>query len=113
MWLFTEYGFFSVVAHRELPDQVMVRARTAQDIQALVMRLPRPKPKVVRTPDADYAFRVTVKRTALSEVLIDLMVGARDSIEYDNFKGAVEKRDPGRAALYHGVWAQLLKLQKG
>ena len=35
MWVMTTQGFYSVVAHRDEPDSVIVRARTSEDIEAL------------------------------------------------------------------------------
>ncbi|MFN8150301.1 MAG: hypothetical protein U0R24_04125 [Solirubrobacterales bacterium] len=35
MWLFTTQGFYSVVAHRDDPETLIVRGRTREDIEAL------------------------------------------------------------------------------
>ena len=35
MWLFTTIGFFSVVAHRDDPRTILIRARVREDLLAL------------------------------------------------------------------------------
>ena len=35
MWLFTTIGFFSVVAHRDDPRAILIRARVREDLEAL------------------------------------------------------------------------------
>lgn len=108
MWVFTPFGFFSVVAHRDQPDALLVRARARADLSELVKRLPAPRPKVQRTPDADYAFRTVVKRKAWAKLMTDFA----DELDYDNFKNAVAARQGrARAHLYHRVWAELLELR--
>jgi hypothetical protein len=35
MWLFTTIGFFSVVAHRDDPGTILIRARVREDLDSL------------------------------------------------------------------------------
>ena len=35
MWLYTTIGFFSVVAHRDDPRTILIRARSREDLDAL------------------------------------------------------------------------------
>lgn len=109
MWVFTEFGFFSIVAHRDKPGHLLVRSRCEADVRALATKL-KPRPRVTRTPKADYLFRVTVPRAALGE----LLQATTADIAYDNFKSAVARaQGPERAHLYHDVWRALLPLQAG
>ncbi len=61
MWTFNKDGFFSAVEHRDNPDQLMVRARCREDIQRLAGKLAA---EVVHTPEADYAYRIIVSKSA-------------------------------------------------
>lgn len=109
MWVFTTFGFFSIVAHRTRPMDVLIRARDRSDLRALVKRLPKPHPRIHDTPGADYAFRAIVPRDAIGTRLNETAA----DLNYDNFKNAVSKEQgPRRAHLYHDVWEALLPLQR-
>jgi len=107
MWIFTPFGFFSCVAHREKKGVVIVRARNLVDLRHFAMFIVDasegeiPNPAVVRTPRADYSCRFEVSSVALGRAL-DVFV--REDLEYDNFKDEVAKTDLTRARLYHEVW---------
>jgi hypothetical protein len=67
-----------------------------------------PRPKVQRTPHADYLFRAVVNKQTMAGVLASLTEG----IDYDNFKDAVaSKQGIERARVYHDVWNVLRPLQ--
>ena len=51
MWVFTSTGMLSVVAHRELQDSLLVRARSPFHIREMF-----PYAAVDETPNADYPF---------------------------------------------------------
>ncbi|MBM3267017.1 MAG: hypothetical protein FJZ01_05140 [Candidatus Sericytochromatia bacterium] len=102
MWLFTAIGFFSVVAHRDSPESLLVRARACEDLAALRERyLPDLSPTEA-TPSADYPYRATVSRKAFGQALVWLAT----TIDYDNFKTRVAKaQGADRAHLYSEVWS--------
>ena len=62
MWLFTQRGFFSIVAHRDDPDFLIVRARVKGDIENYW-----PQAKVSETPNADYLFRAVLPKEVVAE----------------------------------------------
>jgi len=100
MWVFTVDGFFSAVEHRDMPDRVMVRARTKYDIMRLGRALKLNK--VQRTPKADYQYRLTCPKLVWAEYLMERAV----EIDYPNFKAAMEKRTSyARMEQLHDVWA--------
>ena len=106
MWTITTRGFYSVVAHRDLPDTVLVRGRSRADLEALEPLIPNLE--VFEDSTADYRYRAVVGaadwRTAL-----DVMAS---EVDYDNFKNAVA-REQGRerAHVYGEVWGVLRGLQ--
>lgn len=111
MWLFTNFGFFSIVAHRTQLDFLLVRARVAADLMELNRRLPEgARVPVVETKNADYGYRCTVRRAAM----VGLMAQLPANIGYDNFKTEVARvQGHRRASVYHRVWDALLDLIQG
>ena len=107
MWLLTTQGFYSVVAHRDDPDELLVRARTREDIEALREQIPGIEPFEDRS--ADYRHRAVVSRAEWVAALAQLVV----DLDYDNFKSAVaECQGHERAALYGVLWGELRRLQR-
>lgn len=107
MWLFTTQGFYSVVAHRDDPDTLIVRARTASDIEALREQIPHIQPFEDAT--ADYRHRACVSRAEWLTAVAQLTA----EIDYDNFKSEVARsQGADRSQLYGRVWAELLRLQR-
>src|SRR5687767_11117776 len=92
MWLFTKYGFFSVVSARDSSGGVdiatlQVRARLRGHLVSLIERFELAA-EVVETRDADYRFRILVPKTTWSTVAGELAT----EINYANFKGEVARR---------------------
>jgi hypothetical protein len=107
MWLLTAQGFYSVVAHRDDPDKLLVRARTREDIEALSEQVPSLEP--FEDPAADYRYRAIASRAEWLVAVAQLVT----EIDYDNFKNAVAARQGSeRAALYGVLWQELLRLQQ-
>ncbi len=107
MWLFTTQGFYSVVAHRDDPDTLIVRARTREDIEALREQIPAIEP--FEDAGADYRHRAYVSRAEWLAAVAQLSA----EIDYDNFKSEVASRQGAdRSRLYGHVWAELLRLQR-
>lgn len=107
MWVTTTRGFFSVVAHRDKPETVLVRARVREDLEALA-ELAGPL-DITDTPDGDYGFRAEAARERWSAALVLLA----SEIDYGNFKNAVaERQGHERAGVYGRVWSALRELQR-
>ena len=108
MWLFTSLGFFSVVAHRDEPDTLLIRARAREDLEALRDRH-LPDLELVENAGSDYRWRGFVSREGLERVA----AGLAADIDYPNFKDAVAHRQgASRAHLYHDVWNVMYRLQR-
>ena len=84
MWLFTSRGMLSVVAHRDIPNSLMVRARSPDHIAELF-----PDAEVINTPDADYAFRTIIDRKSFA-LFMDNYI---QNISYDNFKNSIAEQN--------------------
>lgn len=111
MWLFTTFGFFSVVKKHGPSTgsgqaDLTVRARVAADLDNLRTRVPELS-ETIATPDQDYPFRATVSA-------VDLAIGLGEviqEIDYDNFKAEVARRQGYfRAGMYSQVWMGLHNL---
>ena len=109
MWLFTKYGFYSVVADYEVPENVLIRARAREDLENLKALMERFYPgsilasaPIYESMYSDYRYRVFCPKTDF-EAVANLL--ARD-VDYNNFKGEIHKAgDTGRDMAYTSVWS--------
>lgn len=112
MWIFTKYGFFSVVANRFRPRHVLVRARRREHLQNLVNRFGKVLDhyKIQETPKSDYRFRIEVPRLTWEDVVAVLA----EEITYTNFKDEVVRvalTDPEFVRVLHDVWVKMWDYQ--
>lgn len=103
MWIFLNDAFVSIVAHREKPEHLHVRARIAGDLERAF-----PGSDVLETPHGDYRFRADIPRKAVARVMGD----ALEAIEYPNFKGSIAAGDRDRYGTYTDVWSSMLDWQR-
>lgn len=80
MWLFVSGGFVSIVAHRTRSEDVLVRARHPEHINALF-----PRVEIVHLSTADYPYRVTLPRGEVGAVIAGYVM----DMGYDNFKNSI------------------------
>lgn len=107
MWLFTKYGFFSVVCAHNDDDNMMIRARCKRHLTALMKRFQQASQPIVETLDTDYQFRIFVTSGLLSEIAHDLAA----EIDYSNFKAAVGRNDTEYVNALHNIWFLVSQLQ--
>lgn len=105
MWIMSRIGYFSVVAHRDDPSLVLVRARKVDHLQRLSAENPTGPFEIVETPSADYPVRTTISKDRFESIAAWM---AR-SVDYDNFKNSVHA-DPACSDDYHDflgrVWCE-------
>jgi len=109
MWIFTDFGFFSIVQKEEdVEDNMLtVRSRTREDIENFVAEFLYPL-KIVIDQHADYLYRVRAKKEDVQRVLFN----ATKNINYSNFKNQVARtQGVRRAHKYHKVWDTMYKVQ--
>lgn len=100
MWIMLNNSFLSFVAHRDLPNALMVRARAAGDIEAVF-----PTATVLHTPTgADYPYRAAIARAEAGAVIGAALAG----VNYTNFKSSVP--DHNRHDVYMSVWSTMHRL---
>ncbi|MCA3014820.1 MAG: hypothetical protein INH41_20745 [Myxococcaceae bacterium] len=109
MWIFLAHaGFFSVVQRDGHPDQLVVRARDADDLKRLKKLYLPTLGETIRLKGRDYPVRAYTTKEAFSSALA-LAVKA---IEFTNFKAETARAiGAERAATYHEVWAILHHLE--
>lgn len=108
MWLFTSFGFFSVV-QKAGDEHLTVRSRTRGDLQRLRRHyLPSLSPPS-RIGGSDYPWRGTCTHEAFASAL-PLIV---KHLTYDNFKSEVKRTlGSAREARYAQVWETLHSLSE-
>lgn len=102
MWILMNDAMLSIVRHRTRPDDLLVRARLAGDIERVF-----PQVEVVEGAGSDYRFRATVPRPEVAEAISRRLL----DIDYGNFKNSV--REPKRHEAYFDVWHAMHDLQEG
>jgi hypothetical protein len=105
MWLFTTFGFFSIVQDKTNPQYVWVRARAPHDLDILRGRYLPGLTDTVRTPNRDYRYRAWVSKHELAEAMPSIVM----DINYTNFKDAVP--DHAHHNAYLGVWGAMFDAQ--
>lgn len=95
MWIFLPNAMISIVAHRQRPDFLLVRARIKGDIERVF-----PGAIVTRSPRADYLYRATVHRDRVASTLSQHLV----TMTYANVKGAIPVGDSRRRSFMHATW---------
>lgn len=98
MWMFTKNSFVSIVAHKDRPDCVLVRARRDEDLA----RLFPDKEKLIETDVyADYFFRLVVSK---QELIRQVTRYIEEKLTYPAFKGAQEPDSPSWMDFLYEVW---------
>jgi hypothetical protein len=106
MWLLSTCGFYSVVAHRDNNDTLIVRARVREDLEEL-RRGYLPDLEIVEGGGSDYQFRAFVSRMEWEHAVRRMAA----HIDYPNFKDAIDERQGNsRAELYGRLWQLLGEL---
>jgi len=101
MWVFTETGFISAVVDN--PDSNMVKVR-ARDEESLHVLAKESGTNIIKTPNADYPYRVVISREEFTEFLIR----AVEFLDYSNFKSHVHTtRGSKFAQALSKVWSTM------
>ncbi len=98
MWIFTDTGFISAIAHYQDRGQIVARSRDRESLDSLAALADT---TIHATPVRDYPFRVHVTRNVFTRWLSTVVA----DLEYTNFKDRVHVT---RGERYHealsGVW---------
>jgi hypothetical protein len=103
MWLFTPFGFYSVVRKTPGP-QLTIRGRTRGDLVRLRARYLPTATEPQAHGGTDYPWRMRCEDQALAAAMPQIVL----DITYANFKDAVaQELGSARAHRYHTVWHAL------
>jgi 8-oxo-dGTP pyrophosphatase MutT (NUDIX family) len=103
MWLFTTFGFFSIVRKRE-ENELTIRSRTHGDLVRLIATYLPDLGEPIKHQGTDYPWRVRCQAHQIAKVVEQLT----QEIEYDNFKNEVSDiLGSDRALRYGKVWQAL------
>lgn len=100
MWIFTNNSFLSIVAHRDKPEILLVRARRLGEIESVF-----PDADVFEMLSADYLYRAEIPREQVAEIMAKQI----QEIDYDNFKNSVT--DTARHDAYTAIWSVMYQYQ--
>lgn len=100
MWIVTNKGFLSAVAHRDKPDEIVLRARNIEALEGYF-----DKDEIIEMRKSDYRFRVFIKRERYDELLLQLS----KEIDYPNFKDSIQ--DSRVKKMASKIWAQAMRFQ--
>ena len=109
MWLFTPFGFFSVVRRNPRDTFLTVRARVEADLDRLRETYMPELGPTLRHLGTDYPVRARIGYEDFARGLAAIV----HDIDYSNFKNEVNRKmGPKRANIYHKAWADLLELER-
>jgi hypothetical protein len=108
MWLFTTTGFYTVVAHNDMPDTLIVRARVKKDLIDLKRDYMPELSKITFHLDYDYPYRSFISHADFGKGLAKMAM----DINYEKFKSEVaRKQGHKRSGLYTSVWSLMIKVE--
>ena len=107
MWIFTNKGFVSVVAHRDEPGRFLVRGRRREHVEAFLDGVDGTF-KIEETPRADYRWRAYI---SAEEFEAGLRAAAR-AVDYPNFKNSISAREDDYHTACGQVWSVMYGLQQ-
>lgn len=111
MWLFTKYGFFSVVRSALNQTDMMIRARKREHLVNLqsTYLTTLGQYKIRSSRDTDYKYRLIVPKYEIKW----LMTSLAKELNYCNFKDEAKKlHDPDYSKALGDVWERMLELQE-
>jgi hypothetical protein len=115
MWVFTDFGFFSIVRDQQHEGNLLVRARVRDHLVRFAGRLKESTvgshlgaPDDIRcTPGADYLWKLSVPQVDAAVLLAELVA----DIDYTNFKGRCAQTGALSGVALHDVWEVMSRLQ--
>ena len=109
MWVFTKHGFFSIVQDKDDENYLIVRARVKGDLEELLGGTNgfQDQYPIQEDTGSDYRYRIRADR----EIVAELVCEETLSIDYTNYKAAVNMVDQRRSEYYGMVWAIMADMQ--
>jgi len=102
MWIFTKYGFISIVQHNSMPGHFQVKSRVIDPLEQLW-----PSHEIDVIEWADYRFRITIPK----DEVVPIIVRELEGVSYTSFKNQCEGEEGYHYALTR-VWAIMYNYQQ-
>ena len=102
MWIFTKYGFLSIVQHNSMKNHFQVKSRVIEPLEILW-----PDHDIEVISWADYRFRITISKDDVVSVLANEI----NVINYTSFKNQCEKDECYHHALTR-IWGIMYNFQQ-
>ena len=110
MWLFTKYGFYSIVQDEKDKNTYKVRAREKGDLEQLKNNVVEVAYcSIHQDENADYRYRIFINQEQLQSLLTHLA----NHLDYSNFKDSIyrNKLQKDKLDSYHKVWDVMYEYQ--
>lgn len=110
MWLFTKYGFYSIVQDENDKSIYKVRARKKTDLQELQRNVTEISGGSIQQDNqADYRFRIFINQQQFKAVMNHLS----NTLDYSNFKDSIysNKSQKDKLESYHQIWDVMYEYQ--
>lgn len=101
MWIFTRYGFLSIVQHNAMPGYFQVKSRVIDPLEQLW-----PELEIEIIDWADYRFRITIEK----EMVFPILLKENREINYTSFKNECYA-DPDYYDVLVRVWTIMYNYQ--
>jgi hypothetical protein len=98
MWLYTKFGFFSIV-QKPNDDFLTVRSRSLNDLELFAKEYLKSPSAIESTLENDYPYRLRAWHDDVAQAIARAVL----DIDYDNFKGVVAQQDFKRYWVYSKV----------
>jgi hypothetical protein len=114
MWIFTTDGFLSAVRDNLEPGNVLVRFRTRDHAERILLRAypgsRGRRPEIQETPPPkDYRWKISMPSGRFNILLCNL---SEELMQYDNFKDACHRKHPNDNLHHlHRVWGVMNSVQ--
>ena len=113
MWIFTKYGFYSVVEHKDNAAVVQIRARVKKHLENLIKRFAfLSDVEILELADSDYQFRFNCNKVYWEQIA----KGLASDVRYPNFKNEChdtpELTDPDYQNALMDVWGRMAQTQE-
>lgn len=110
MWLFTKYGFYSIVKEFNNSNMYQCRARRKKDLENLITNFRYLKGYEIHCDKkADYHYRIFINQMHFSMLMLNLS----NTVDYSNFKNWVSKSKDqiDKTESYSEIWEIMYSYQ--
>lgn len=99
MWIITNKGLLSIVAHKDSPEKLLVRSRRYDELLDFVSKLPEAV-SIYQMNRSDYKWRCDVDRDQVAFAATKIL----QEIDYFNFKRSIPETDLDLQHFAGEVW---------